>query len=356
MIRHTPSRCAPHARRRHARGFTLVELLVVIAIIATLIALLLPAVQSAREAAARAKCMNNLRQAGLACQMFHDANGLFPPGWIENLLTTYDANYALYYGSSVPLMPTDVGSWIVLLLPYIEQQAIASQWPVQFSDGSGGYNFSVLAQALNGPTAPGGQRLHVLECPSAYVVSWVYRGTPNPLFPQGEYLARTSYVACMGTYPYGTPAFTDPVTAPIHPTYANGIFNYNSITRLTDVTDGTSTTLLLGEHNFLDPCLPSVFGTAPSGEGGVWYSPNALFSGGSAAAPLNWTIPTPCPTGAAFSTAKNLRFVAFGSNHTNGANFCMADGSVRFISNSIPQQTLAALATMAGGEVITGNY
>src|SRR5438874_9891675 len=96
---------------RH-RGFTLIELLVVIAIIAVLIGLLLPAVQKVREAANRMKCANNLKQFGIACHLYHDTNKVFPPG-----------------AKTIPYLQGDKGSWLVLTLPYMEQDVLFQQFP-----------------------------------------------------------------------------------------------------------------------------------------------------------------------------------------------------------------------------------
>src|SRR5262249_50292603 len=146
------------------------------------------------------------------------------------------------YGPSVPGLPTDYGSWIVLILPYIEQDNIAKQWPRQFYPG-GIRDQNAFLSILQSPGAAGAQRIKVLECPSYAVSAWVY----SP--PNGSYFeAVTSYAACYGTMPYGTPP-------PPSPQIKDGMFHFNSSVRLSDVADGTSNTLLLGEHDARDPCI-----------------------------------------------------------------------------------------------------
>ena len=271
-----------------------------------------------REAAARAQCTNNLKQIALAAHGYHDVNGAFP-----------GATY-LYPVSASP--PTQGYTVFVSLLPFLEQQNLYQVW-----------NFTNPRSNGQTATSPAATVLKVLVCPSDGIPQNPY---PAPK-PPGTYWGITSYGGNGGSQSYPTTT-NDGMFYAVGPASSPVL----SPVRIAIVTDGLSNTLLFGERYHRDANFDAAGGGSdPIGGYGWWGS----FGTGavtdvleSAAAPLNYLV----PTGGASSAAINMRICAWGSGHTNGANFSLSDGSVRFIANGISQTTLTWLSTRAGGEVI----
>jgi prepilin-type N-terminal cleavage/methylation domain-containing protein/prepilin-type processing-associated H-X9-DG protein len=297
-------------RRRHA--FTLIELLVVLAIIAILMGLLLPAVQKVREAASRIKCANNLKQIGLACHNYHDAQKTLPPGYLASMPYSDGAN------------DTAPGwGWAAYLLPFLEQDNLYRQ--IDFSQSV--------------PIAPAARVvLPMFLCPSDIVPMTPITVTDAGLSPVAV-MAPCSYAATCGP---DASDVADPTGA--------GVFYRNSRTRLTDITDGMSNTVLIGDR-------------AWSQARGVWAGAPA--GGIMRAGAMNpWQMATgPAPNLVlAHNNWINIRTDAdgglddFSSNHTMGVNLLFADGSVHFLGSITGPGPLhndfQALGTRAGGEVI----
>jgi prepilin-type N-terminal cleavage/methylation domain-containing protein len=226
------------ARLRQA-AFTLIELLVVIAIIAILIGLLLPAVQKVRDAAARVSCQNNLKQLGLACHNYHDANGYLPSGYVPDPAIDVSSGYLpLSFG---PGSRDD--SVFISMLPYVEQGNVYNLIKINPQAGGGDQsaNWGTLGPP---PTGPAAYLIKTYICPAGYV-------TPNFPYEVGSwtspawYFGLTSYLANAGTRGYALESNLPPAR--------DGVFYGNSQTRLQAITDGTSNTLLFGERTYWEP-------------------------------------------------------------------------------------------------------
>jgi prepilin-type processing-associated H-X9-DG protein/prepilin-type N-terminal cleavage/methylation domain-containing protein len=346
-------------RRRSA--FTLLELLVVIGIIAVLIGLLLPAVQKVREAANRIACRNHLKQLGLALHNYHDANDEFPGGVI-----------------AIDDVQDGWATGFTYLLPFIEQQNLQNL-----------YRFDVTWYDAANYTAVGTE-VKLFFCPSNRATGRMDLGpiaaqwnTPLPPFA-----AATDY------------AFSKGASAAIHvdaarvPPAARGVFgiarrgsggSVTGITRLADITDGTSGTFAMGEaaggsfpiRSLSDPTqtatdpftgrpalLEQTWGATGFGDSShPWYgsvlATTAQFGlpPDPRDEPMNRRPGTPTVWGADASGTNNSgrdMVSGFRSRHPGGCHFLFCDGSVRFVRDSIAPATYRALSTMAGGEVVTG--
>jgi prepilin-type N-terminal cleavage/methylation domain-containing protein/prepilin-type processing-associated H-X9-DG protein len=302
-----------HPVRR--RAFTLIELLVVIAIIAVLVGLLLPAVQKVREAANRAACTNNLKQIGLALHGFHDAHGYFPPAGVNGPFPQLGIPKGIRHG------------WVPFLLPHLEQTALHNQyrWDLTSSDPLN----------LQTATVP----LKVLLCPSADTG----RRKKDVYLHQFD-LACKDYAATKGV---------DPVLAELG--WIDRVGNYdgvmliNSLTRITDITDGASSTIIIAE----DADQPKIWqaGWLLPGEL-VWCGPWIQFGGCDLTIQGSTDNGVSKPGRCAINCTNDKEVYSL---HPGGANAVFADGSVHFLKASIDIRVLARLITRAGGEVVSAN-
>lgn len=329
---------------RLKKGFTLIELLVVIAIIAILIALLLPAVQQAREAARRSTCKNNMKQLGLAFHNYHDTHSSYPFSWF---LDPRD------------LSNPKAGCYGIMLLPYLDQAPLYNLWNSSYPALNQLAAYPQVAQNLTVIGTP----LPVFMCPSTpEATKHDYDLTPAG-FPLSWTAARSDYGPASGVRgDYSSIAYTG------HPGAASrsGILTFvgidtsgspgDSITRIRDVIDGTSNTLLLGERvggtniysgTTINPTLTAALGSTNGGGWGDFLSGEHWYSGS-----LRDGTSTSGDGGPCAVNCSNARSTGFLSFHVGGAHFLMGDGAVRFISQNIDAYTLASLTTRAGGEVV----
>ncbi|UUO09001.1 DUF1559 domain-containing protein [Blastopirellula sp. J2-11] len=291
-------------------AFTLVELLVVIAIIGVLIALLLPAVQQARESARRMQCTNNLKQMGLGLHNHHDTFGNFPPGQMS-VSNRDQAGAAKAWSDKNSL------SWMVFVLPYIEQESLFQQirdendnfdvYLDRFSWWTTGTNWGQIA--VDGFMCP--------SCPMP---------TANPHRKDN---AKTNYKAILGTE-YPDNLATDDAG---YMKKFSGTFWLNSETGFNDLTDGTSNTVFIGEQDGAEK--PRRASCWVGSDKAHWLNNNL----GSTSANPSFTI-----------NGSNA-WGALGSMHPGGANFCRADGSVVFIPETIDGTVYESFGTRSGGEV-----
>ncbi len=315
--------------RPHRRGFTLIELLVVIAIIGVLIGLLLPAVQAAREAARRMQCTNNLKQIGIALHNYHDNNGVFPPGY-----TSYWKADTGDFGKA----EDDIGpgwAWGSMILPQLEQRTVYNA-----------INFSLTMTYAANTTAQYIRFTNYL-CPS---------DTTKQLIPvRNEDNTQTIYTVAGSNYVgmYGTGEIGDA------PGRGNGLFFRNMSLGVQDILDGSSQTFAVGErsHN-----LSYVTWTGRAVGG--WLHKTSSFEGGTdqfAADPeesftmILGPVEAEDTDGPRTPNHPRAHVEDYWSRHPGGVNFLFADGSVHFIKNQISPKVYQALATRAGGEVVSAD-
>lgn len=304
------SHCRYSPRRLSAGlpGFTLVELLVVIAIIGVLVALLLPAVQAAREAARRMKCSNNLKQMGLAIQSYHDVHLAFPPG---HIVQKADPEYSPTADNKI-----ESWGWGAFLLPFLEQQALYDQ---------AGISSGQILQRVVNPIAL--TPLSVYRCAS----------DPAPKIGEGRLQdanwAISNYKACHG-HGFGALEIT-PNLAVMNGVFSKAGGNVTDTVRMKDVTDGLSNTIMVGETVWKRGGLlvrAGVWVGTVRGIGGS--SSHDIYAGGRG--PLNFSIAN-----------TNVLGGTFHSLHSGGGvQFVLGDGSVRFISENIQFNTTGSTAAV----------
>ena len=305
------------------RAFTLVELLVVITIIGILIALLLPAVQAAREAARRSQCANNFKQVGLAMHNYHESRRCFPPGMFMRPAGSPNACgltvAASYYGFG----------WGAFLLPYLEKTQTAEQM-----------DFNAVSYVAGPNQRLGAAIIAEYLCPSdlqngeLVTVSGGFQNGANAM----EDFAMTNMAGVSHSEPNVNDRWTCGTTLTWPKPFPDndGILGEGKPCQISQILDGTSNTLMVGE------LTGAGLGTYT---GHFWVSWNlaGMFNG------INGPLTVP----GGLLSGYNIRTTGFSSYHPGGCHFLMADGSARFLSQTIDQKTLAALTTREGAEALS---
>jgi prepilin-type N-terminal cleavage/methylation domain-containing protein/prepilin-type processing-associated H-X9-DG protein len=335
--------------RRTRGGFTLIELLVVIAIIAILIGLLLPAVQKVREAAARTQCFNNMKQLGIACHSYQDANNSLPRS----------AGPGHGFGENYP----NSFSWMAQILPYIEQDNLYKAGNL----GSNPQGTIAVAGTPNPvtiagyPGLPGSQSVTVAPSMQADGTTTASKQIKTYLCPSdgsstqarteranvnGALMGSTNYKGVSGNnwefttqfrFPVGTPAM-NPANDGVN--NGNGVFwatDYKTKVKIEAIPDGSSNTYFIGED------LPD----RNSHLSWAFF----FHAYGTCAIPPNYNMPGTTPQHPLPNSFRDVQ--SFRSRHSGGLVFAMGDGSVRFVQQSIDLATYRAFASRNGGEVVT---
>jgi prepilin-type N-terminal cleavage/methylation domain-containing protein/prepilin-type processing-associated H-X9-DG protein len=320
----------PLARRRP--GFTLVELLVVIAIIGILVALLLPAVQAAREAARRSSCTNNLKQVGVAIHNYHDTYKVLPPGHINC------PGFPNACAGGVNIGQPWLTGWAIAILPFMENQPLFEKYN-HLQSNHHASNHPVIQTILEPYICPSDINTQQLTQPESGPGSGVN-------YAPGSYRAVSGVTETIGTtnWDEGAP----------NPQTNKGAFHVvwptnKSVETFASVLDGTSNTLFVGEYHTRTQNRRRTFWAYTY----TSYAVSSVHRGSPTAFgfPDYLLCDDPPPAGAGAHNNDCKR--SFASFHPGGLNFCLGDGSVRFVSKTIDRNILYAADTIQGNEPLT---
>jgi len=335
---------AQHGTQRSARrrpvGFTLIELLVVISIIAVLMALLLPSVQQAREAARRTQCRNNLKQIGLALANYEGVHQMLPaaminPGRLDSFPFYSDGNRVL-----------NTTGW-ALMLPYLDQANVYSKYDFNQCSSSSAYGGMPVAGSDAANSLIAGTPIPILQCPtdvSAGEVSTFAPGTTH-LYSRNN-ARRISYLFATGRY-----TDWDVIWPETAGDIRRGMFGNNASARIRDLKDGASNSIAIGESHGGDRKVDPHFGPwSLTGSLSCCHG-RVVSDSPSSVDPIHFTDSRWTINGMWDASKRSYAWV-FNSGHVGGANFLMGDGSVHFLSENIDYRLFCLLNYIQDGQPV----
>lgn len=329
---------------RRQRGFTLIELLVVISIISVLMALILPAVQSARESARRIQCQNNLKQIGIALAGYESTTRMLPPAMIN----PGRLDSIPFYSNGNRILNTT--GW-ALMLPYLDAESVYDRYDFNQCSSQSAWNGLPVAGTDVVNSNITGVALPVLECPSDIAAGEISTFAPSsPNLYSRTNARRTSYAFATGRYTDWDVIWTDTAND-----IRRGMFGNNRSARIQDLRDGASNSIAVGEsHGGTTQKVNAHFG--PWGLTGTHTSCHGRVVSDSATSvdPAYFTDKRWAPNASWIEGTPGSYAWVFNSSHPGGVQFVMGDGSVRFISEEIDYRLFCLLNYIQDGEPVSG--
>jgi len=345
-----------HSRQLKSKGFTVIELLVVFSVIAILVALLLPAIQQAREASRRTTCKYNLKQIGIALHNYHDQHQAFPPGWVVGQVLPGTGLFR-------QLDRGCLWSWSAFLLPMLDQQSLYAKLnPGPADPPPIGDTYDLSLKVFLCPSDAGSSRsgwgLYEWDSPTTDPAD----NNPEINISFIEGYAKSNYPAVNGRSELPFTQMAPPSgidLSRLHSKDEKGIFGFQTRTRIKDVQDGLSNTLAVGERDMTSPENWTSYEQNP--RGAIWLRNYDASYVATDTTPMSNEPPPGIGDNCNAISVTGVTHPAvpinsdvpgrFSSLHSGGAHFLFADGSVKFISDSIDSRTYSFLGSMRDGQI-----
>ncbi|MEN1678073.1 MAG: DUF1559 domain-containing protein [Planctomycetota bacterium] len=351
--------------RRTRRGFTLVELLVVIAIIGILVSMLLPAVQSARESARRSICSNQLRQIGLATLNYESANSRLPPGYLATNLARHSFRPHIDKDNNDDTRQHQMTGVFTFLLPYLEAASVADEFTAAMNVGVSAYDIAYDRAEKNPAWAIAQTHLSVLLCPSVqpgppasgYIdaigstnLGGIFQMDPRGWEAVSGNMGQTHYMGCTGVWGWMGPTLDFDIGYGPQSVSKDliGVFGPRSKTRLGQITDGTSNTIMFGEApGTIGSRVPLRPDTTDTADGLVVAN---MWAGWGTLPSSHGLDPSRENNFRGLGEVYDTMWLYYGSVHPGVVQFCFADGSLRGLTRETDLVAFETLSTRGNGE------